>query len=107
MRPAARKYRNVPTEVGGIKFASKREAFRYCELKLLQKAGEIRDLKLQPRYPLVVDGELVCTFVGDFDYIETKSGRLITEDSKGHRTPVFDLKFKLFRAIHKREIALV
>lgn len=103
----ARKYRNVPTVVDGIRFASKREAFRYCELKLLEKAGEIKLLKLQPRYPFTIEGLHVCTYVGDFDYMETTTGRHVTEDSKGVRTKDFIIKAKLFHALYGREIVLV
>ncbi|TGR16203.1 DUF1064 domain-containing protein, partial [Mesorhizobium sp. M1C.F.Ca.ET.196.01.1.1] len=82
MRQPARKYRNVPTTIDGIRFASKREALRYCDLKLLERAGEISGLKLQPRYPLTVNSLHVATYVGDFDYTACKSGRLVTEDRK-------------------------
>ena len=47
------KYNAIPTTVDGIRFASKREARRYLELKLLQKAGHISDLELQPRFRLM------------------------------------------------------
>jgi hypothetical protein len=103
----ARKYRNIPTMIDGIRFASKREAKRYCDLKLLERAGEISGLKLQPRYPLTVNGLHVATYVGDFDYVETSSNRLITEDSKGVRTRDFINKAKLFHALYGREIQLV
>ncbi len=104
---SVRKYRNVPTVVDGIRFASKREAFRYCELKLLERAGDIKELRLQPRYPLAVNGLHVSTYVGDFEYVESKSGRLITEDSKGVRTRDFINKAKLFHALYGREVTLV
>src|SRR6185369_7689355 len=90
-----RKYRNVPSVIDGIRFASKREAHRYCELKMLEKAGEISALRLQPRYPLTVNGLHVCTYVGDFQYT-TSEGRIVTEDSKGVRTRDFVNKAKLF-----------
>lgn len=48
-----RKYRNKKVEVDGILFDSKKEANRYMELKLLEKAGEITDLKRQVRYELI------------------------------------------------------
>lgn len=101
------KYRNVRTEIDGIKFASKREAVRYSQLKLLERAGEIKNLRLQPRYPLSVNGLHVCTYVADFDYVETSTERLVTEDSKGVRTRDFINKAKLFHAIHGREVQLV
>ena len=48
------KYRAVPTVIDGIRFASKAEARRYGELRLLEQAGEIRDLVRQPRFALYV-----------------------------------------------------
>lgn len=46
------KYYNKPTVIDGIKFDSKKEAQHYMELKLLQRAGEISNLELQPRFLL-------------------------------------------------------
>lgn len=102
-----RKYGNVPDVVDGIRFASKREAHRYCELKLLEKAGELEALQLQPRFPLKVNGTLVCTYVADFSYHDVKTGNMVIEDAKGVKTREFILKSKLFRALHSREIILV
>ncbi len=101
------KYRNVPTEIDGIRFASKREAKRYSQLKLLERAGEIKALRLQPRYPLAVNGMHVATYVADFEYVESGTGRLVTEDSKGVRTRDFINKAKLFHALYGREVTLV
>lgn len=100
------KYRNVRTEIDGIAFQSKAEAFRYAELKLLQHAGVISDLELQPRFPLDVKGNRVATFVGDFAYRDAK-GLLTVEDVKGVQTPLFRLKAKLFRALYGFEITLI
>ena len=61
-----RKFRNVPTSVGDVLFDSKREAARYQELRLLERAGEITALRVQPRYPLAVNGVPICAYVGDF-----------------------------------------
>lgn len=98
------KYGAVRTEVDGISFASRKEARRYSELKLLERAGEIADLKLQPRYPLVVNGVKVCTYVADFSYHPTFRGAVMAqatvEDAKGFKTPEYKLKAKLFAAIH-------
>ena len=99
------KYGAVRTEVDGISFASKKEARRYSELRLLERAGKIECLRLQPRYPLVVANKLVCTYVADFAYhlLEKdedgwKVYSLIVEDAKGMKTPVYKLKAKLFEA---------
>lgn len=106
-KPKKSKYRNVPVVIDGIRFASKREAYRYRELMRLQREGEIGALFLQPRYPLTVNGLHVCTYVGDFEYVETITGRLVTEDSKGVRTRDFINKAKLFHALYGREVQLV
>lgn len=107
MRVPARKFHNVPTEIDGIRFASKREAKRYCDLKLLERAGEIKALRLQPRYPLTVNSIHVATYVGDFEYVESKSGRIVTEDAKGMKTRDFVNKAKLFHALYGREVVCI
>lgn len=50
----AHKFNAVKTVIDGHTFASKAEAARYAELKLLRRAGEIFELELQPKYPIVV-----------------------------------------------------
>lgn len=100
------KYRNEPVEIDGIRFASKAEGRRYQELKLLQRAGEISELRLQPDYKLQVNGHAICTYRGDFSYL-TKTGLPVTEDVKGIETPVFKVKARLFRALLGREIRVV
>ncbi len=97
------KYHNVRTVVDGIEFASKREASRWLELQMMQKAGEIRGLERQVRLKLEVAGMLVCTYVADFAYT-TAVGKLVVEDTKGYRTPVYKLKAKLVKAIMGIEI---
>jgi hypothetical protein len=74
------------------------EARSYQELRMLERAGEISNLKLQTRWPLVVNGVKVCEYRPDFEYDE--GGRHVVEDVKGKATPVFRLKAKLMRAIH-------
>lgn len=96
------KYGNHRTTVNGHSFASKREAKRYQELCLLEKAGHISALECQTRFPLKIDGELICTYVADFSYLE--GGKTVTEDCKGFKTPEYKLKAKLMKAIHGIEI---
>ena len=86
------KFGSVRTEAEGIVFASKREANRYRELRLLERARIITDLRLQPVYPLIVDGVTLGTYRADFAYVE--DGHLIVEDVKGVRTPMFRWKAK-------------
>lgn len=98
------KYGNMRTMVDDIKFSSKKEARRYGELKLLLAAGEIGSLKLQPRFPLEIAGQLICTYVADFAYTSHKTGKRIVEDAKGFRTDVYRIKKKLVKAIYDIEI---
>lgn len=91
------KYGNKRTEVNGMTFASKREARRYQDLLLLERAGEISDLRTQVRLPVVVNGMQVCVFVADFVYLE-RDGKQVVEDSKGFRTQLYRLKKKLVKA---------
>ena len=99
------KYRNEPTEVDGHRFASLAEARRYMDLKRLQDAGEISQLRLQPRYPIVINGIPVCVYVADFSYIGSTG--IVVEDVKGVRTAVYRLKNKLMRAVHGIDITEV
>lgn len=92
------KYRNKPTVVGGVRFASKKEAKRYGELLLLQRAGKITDLMLQVRRELYVNCMHVCDYVSDFEYEEL--GRHVVEDVKGVRTPEYKIKKALMLAVY-------
>lgn len=98
------KYKNVKTTVDGFKFDSKKEANRYCNLKLLQKAGEISELEMQPKYPLTVNGVIVATYIADFRYVIKGFINYTVEDVKGVKTPVYRLKKKLMKAIYKIDI---
>lgn len=94
------KYHNTRTMVDGILFDSKKEADRYLELKMLQKAKVISDLERQPRFTLqeafVCDGNRYqkLEYVADFKYQE--NGETIIEDIKGVKTEVYKIKKKLF-----------
>ena len=86
-----------------ITFDSKREGSRYLVLRSMRDCGEICELKIQPPFPLVVNGQKVGTYYADFEYV-TCDGRKIYEDVKGVRTPIFSLKKKLVKAIYGIEI---
>jgi hypothetical protein len=100
--PKRPKYRNEAQWVDGIKFSSKREASRYNELRIAEKAGAIRNLKLQYVFPIVIDGVRVCDYIADFQYEERQGDDWVrvTEDSKGVRTDTYILKRKLMLAVH-------
>ena len=99
----ASKYRNRKTVIDGITFDSKKEARRYSELKLLKKAGHIKNLELQPSFVLV-DGYVNGTgkkirpmiYKADFRYYDVMGKCEVVEDVKGVRTEVYKLKKKLF-----------
>ena len=103
------KYGNKKTVVDGINFDSKWESQRYLYLKSLERAGRVRNLELQPRFPIQVNGHKICTYVADFRYEkENKDGEweYIIEDAKGVETPEFKLKKKLMKACLGIEIYL-
>ena len=112
----ANKFHARRTTVDGITFHSAKEARRFSNLKLLERAGQIRDLKLQVPYPLIVSGHLVTTYVADFEYDELvqvdlvdETGdrdqwRRVTEDVKGVRTPDYRIKAELFFALTGRRL---
>jgi hypothetical protein len=102
---AKTKFHSVRVEIDGIKFASKAEGHRYSELKLMERAGLIRHLRLQVPHPLVVNEVKICTYIADFCYMEKvpfasgESWQPVVEDVKGMKTPVYSLKKKLLKAI--------
>lgn len=94
------KYHSTKQIIDGHVFASKKEAARYAELKLLERAGIISDLELQKRFELIpsqrIDGKVVerpCYYVCDFAYCE--GGKQVIEDAKGMKTEVYKIKKKL------------
>ena len=96
------KYSNEKTVVEGIKFDSKKEANRYSELRLLEAHGAIQSLEVQPKFQLVVNGQRIGAYVGDFKYIE--EGETVIEDAKGFKTRVYGLKKRLMKALFGIEI---
>ena len=96
----ANKYGNIPTLVDGHRFASKKEAGHYLQLRILQDAGQIANLKLQPRFKLA-EG---ITYVADFLWDDLHTGKTHVKDSKGFRTKEFRIKEKLFRQLYPQYI---
>ena len=113
------RYANVKKHVhpDGTKLDSGRELKRYCDLLLLQKAGEICGLKVHPRYPITIGGVPILlmssrypkgrhlTYVADFEYfpgIPEEFFKQVIEDVKmqsGHRTEVYKIKRALMQAM--------
>jgi hypothetical protein len=97
-QPKRNKYRAIKTMVGDICFDSKREAKRYTELLLLMRAGQIRNLTLQPEFSFKLNGKKLFTYRADFSYYEGSD--FVVEDVKGIRTPVYKLKKKIVEETH-------
>lgn len=113
------KYQAIKTYVNGIEFDSRKEARRYQELLLLERAGAILNLKRQVKYVLIPaqyetyerygkkgqrlkDGQRLlekeCSYIADFVYEE--NGKEVVEDTKGFRTTDYKIKRKLMLYIH-------
>jgi len=94
------KYHNRRIEADGHKFDSAAECNRYYQLKLLERSGEIRNLQVHPvyllqeRFKYAGKWERAITYEADFAYVQ--DDRVVVEDVKGVRTPVYLLKRKLF-----------
>ena len=99
--PKKHKYNAKRVEFEGFRFDSKKEAKRYQELRILEKAGKIKDLKLQPVFILqegfYYQGKAIrqITYRADFEYVD-ENGNRVVEDVKGFKTDVYKLKKKLF-----------
>lgn len=103
------KFNAKKVTIDGITFMSTREGSRYCQLKLMQKAGMISNLEWQKPYELIpaqYEGkkciERSLKYIADFVY--TENGQEVVEDSKGFRTKDYVIKRKLMLYIHKIKI---
>lgn len=95
---ARSKYNAVKVTIDGVTFDSKAEARRYVELKLLEKAGQIIGLVLQPAFTIFVAGVEICEYRADFSYRPIGWTRGVVEDVKGMKTAVYRLKKKMVEA---------
>ena len=117
------KYGNRKVIIDGEVFDSKREAYRYQDLKFREKIGAISDLKRQVVYELIpvqrekstkvykkgrkkgqpVEGKIIekaVTYIADFVYTDSATGKEVVEDAKGMRTRDYIIKRKLMLYIH-------
>lgn len=115
------KYHSIATFIDGIEFDSRKEARRYQELKLLEKAGRISNLEMQVPFELIPAQYEECdevytkgahkgerkrgaciekavTYKADFMYIE--DGKIVAEDTKGFKTKDYIIKRKLMLYVH-------
>ena len=103
------KYHNKKITRDGETFDSQKEYRRFCELRLLERAGRIADLQRQVKFELIpsqrIDGKVVeraCVYVADFVY--TEDGKQVVEDTKGVRTADYIIKRKLMLWVHGIQI---
>jgi len=99
IRKRRNKYAAKRTELDGIPFDSKREAKRWAELCLLERAGEIADLRRQVVLELEGRDGPLLTRTGrrmrltmDFAYTDLATGRTIYEDAKGVPTRDYEVR---------------
>jgi hypothetical protein len=102
MAKVTSKYHSKKIVIDEITFDSKKEGNRYLELKMLEKAGKIKDLELQKVFELQPsfkkNGKTYrkITYKADFSYFDIEKGKCIVEDIKGFKTEVYKLKKKMF-----------
>ena len=118
-RRKGNKYNASKVTIDGQTFASRKEADRYYQLKLLEKSGAIKDLTTQVKFVLIpaqrepdikgkrggiIRGKIIereLSYIADFCYTDVETGQMIVEDVKGYRATdaaayrVFTIKRKL------------
>lgn len=117
------KYGNKKITYQGEEFDSKRECYRYIDLKFLEDCGAISNLRRQVKYELIPtqrekstkvykkgrkkgqprEGKIIekaVTYIADFTYTDAATGETVVEDSKGFRTKEFVIKRKLMLYVH-------
>ena len=113
--------------IGGVTYASTHEYQRGYELKLMERAGAISDLRRQVSYELIpvqreassrtykkgkkkgqpVPGKVIeqsVCYVADYVYVDNKTGKTVVEDTKGVRTKDYIIKRKLMLYVHKIKV---
>lgn len=103
-RGSRNKFNAKKTQIGEIKFDSKLEAQRWCDLELLQRAGEISELRRQVAVDLVGQYRPLLTRTGrkmklTFDFAYLEDGVQIYEDAKGMPTRDYEVRVAVARAM--------
>lgn len=112
------KYHSKKVEVDGIVFDSRKEAKRWLELSLFEKAGVISDLQRQVKFILIPaqrepdtvgarggikKGKVIekeCAYIADFVYKDLTLNETVVEDTKGFKTKDYIIKRKLMLSVH-------
>ena len=86
-------------------FPSTAEANKFSELVSLLKYGKISRLELQPSYPIVINGQKICTYRADFRYRDSDDKEMVVDvKPKDFSTELFKLKKKLVENIYQIKI---
>lgn len=96
----ANKYRAIKVKYDGYSFDSKAEFYEYTRLKQLQSLGEISNLTVHNKYPIIVNGVKICVVMDDFNYFDHKTNQQVCVDVKGQDLPMSKLKRKLVKACY-------
>lgn len=96
------------TAPDGLKFDSTKEYRRWCELRLLERAGKIIRLERQVKFVLIPsqkgeDGKTIekeCSYWADFTYYDCDRKQVVVEDAKGVKTEAYKIKKKLLLYVH-------
>lgn len=111
MRTVNRHFKPIRTELDGFTFDSKAEALRYAEVKMLLRGGLIKELRVKPRLPMVINGRKIGRgyMILDLSYLDFIDGewRLVYEDSKSVDTAANKVRRQVCEAINDIHIKVV
>ncbi len=103
------RYKVVPPErrtMDGVVFDSEAEMKRFADLQMLERAGEISDLRRQISYDIEINGQHFCTYTSDHEYLD-KTGTPIIEEFKtefSKREQAYSLRRRAFELYHNLKV---
>lgn len=101
------KYLNKKCEYQNIKFDSIKEMRFFIYLKQLEEKGEIWNLRLQVKFPVLIENRKVCSYIADFTYYDEFGYHVVDVKSPiTTKNPTFRLKKKLVEALYNFEIEI-
>ena len=114
-KPAQRrnKFNARRTTIDGITYHSAREAKICHEFRLMERAGEIQWLELQPKYEFTVNGEVIGSYTADAKYFDMRKGDqhgwhvVDVKSPATAKLPAFKRNVKLMMACHGIEVEVV
>lgn len=103
------KYGSRKVTIDGVTYDSLKEYHRFCDLKLMQRAGIITGLQRQVKYELIptqrINGKVIERPVNYYaDFVYKMDRQLVVEDVKGYKTPEYVIKRKLMLSVYGIQI---